>query len=111
MAIENRLPKGRKAQAVQALGPLSHSKGGSECRLHHNSKQLVVVAPVGAETTTGAKITTAEAAMTSTPLWAFRLWISRGDSQVTCHNCRIDGKKAGKRPDGMQRYRCGQCGK
>ena len=30
---------------------------------------------------------------------------------VTCHNCRIDCKKAGKRPDGQQRYRCAQCSK
>ena len=30
---------------------------------------------------------------------------------MTCHNCKIDGRKAGKRPDGQQRYRCGQCGK
>jgi len=30
---------------------------------------------------------------------------------VTCHNCRIICKKAGKRSDGLQRYRCSQCGK
>jgi transposase-like protein len=30
---------------------------------------------------------------------------------MTCHNCRIEGKKAGKRPDGLQRYRCPVCGK
>jgi len=30
---------------------------------------------------------------------------------VTCHNCRIECAKAGKRPDGLQRYRCAQCGK
>jgi transposase-like protein/IS1 family transposase len=30
---------------------------------------------------------------------------------VTCHNCRIECKKSGKRPDGLQRYRCAQCGK
>jgi IS1 family transposase/transposase-like protein len=30
---------------------------------------------------------------------------------MTCHNCRIDCAKAGKRPDGLQRFRCGQCGK
>jgi IS1 family transposase/transposase-like protein len=30
---------------------------------------------------------------------------------VTCHNCRIDCSKAGRRRDGLQRYRCGQCGK
>src|SRR5437773_5275484 len=30
---------------------------------------------------------------------------------MTCHNCLIDCAKAGKRPDGMQRYRCNQCGK
>ena len=30
---------------------------------------------------------------------------------MTCHNCRIECKKSGKRPDGMQRYRCSQCGK
>jgi transposase-like protein/IS1 family transposase len=30
---------------------------------------------------------------------------------MTCHNCRIDCTKDGKRPDGQQRYRCGQCGK
>jgi IS1 family transposase/transposase-like protein len=30
---------------------------------------------------------------------------------VTCHNCRIECAKAGKRPDGIQRYRCAQCSK
>jgi transposase-like protein/IS1 family transposase len=30
---------------------------------------------------------------------------------VTCHNCRIECTKDGKRPDGQQRYRCSQCGK
>jgi transposase-like protein/IS1 family transposase len=30
---------------------------------------------------------------------------------VTCHNCRIDAKRNGRRPDGLQRYRCPQCGK
>ena len=30
---------------------------------------------------------------------------------MTCHNCRIECKKSGKRPDGLQRYRCSQCGK
>ncbi len=30
---------------------------------------------------------------------------------MTCHNCRIDAKRNGKRPDGLQRYRCPQCGK
>lgn len=30
---------------------------------------------------------------------------------MTCHNCRIDCKKAGKRPDGMQRYRYSRCSK
>ncbi len=30
---------------------------------------------------------------------------------MTCHNCRIDCSKAGKRGDGLQRYRCGKCSK
>jgi hypothetical protein len=30
---------------------------------------------------------------------------------VTCHNCVVECKKAGKRRDGLQRYRCAQCGK
>lgn len=30
---------------------------------------------------------------------------------MTCHNCRIECAKAGRRPDGLQRYRCTQCGK
>jgi transposase-like protein len=30
---------------------------------------------------------------------------------VTCHNCRIDAKRNGKRKDGAQRYRCPHCGK
>ena len=30
---------------------------------------------------------------------------------MTCHNCRVICKKAGKRSDGLQRYRCSQCGK
>lgn len=30
---------------------------------------------------------------------------------MTCHNCRIEAAKAGKRSDGLQRYRCTQCGK
>jgi transposase-like protein len=30
---------------------------------------------------------------------------------VTCHNCRIEAKKFGKHRNGLQRYRCAQCGK
>jgi transposase-like protein/IS1 family transposase len=30
---------------------------------------------------------------------------------MTCHNCRVEAAKAGKRRDGEQRYRCSQCGK
>jgi transposase-like protein/IS1 family transposase len=30
---------------------------------------------------------------------------------MTCHACVVECKKAGKRPDGLQRYRCAQCGK
>ena len=30
---------------------------------------------------------------------------------MTCHNCVVECKKAGKRSDGLQRYRCAQCGK
>lgn len=30
---------------------------------------------------------------------------------MTCHNCRIDAKRNGKRSDGLQGYRCPQCGK
>ncbi len=30
---------------------------------------------------------------------------------MTCHNCRIDARKNGKRPDGLQRFRCPQCSK
>jgi transposase-like protein/IS1 family transposase len=30
---------------------------------------------------------------------------------VTCHSCLVECKKAGKRADGLQRYRCAQCGK
>jgi len=30
---------------------------------------------------------------------------------MTCHSCLVQCKKAGKRSDGLQRYRCTQCGK
>ena len=30
---------------------------------------------------------------------------------MTCHNCRVEAAKAGKRRDGEQRWRCSQCGK
>lgn len=30
---------------------------------------------------------------------------------MTCRNCRIEARRNGKRPDGLQRYRCPQCGK
>jgi len=30
---------------------------------------------------------------------------------VTCHNCRIDMRRHGKRRDGTPRFRCSQCGK
>lgn len=30
---------------------------------------------------------------------------------MTCHNCLTQCRKAGKRSDGLQRYRCAQCGK
>ena len=30
---------------------------------------------------------------------------------MTCHNCRIEAKKFGKRRNGQQRYRCATCGK
>ena len=30
---------------------------------------------------------------------------------MTCHSCLVVCVKAGKRPDGLQRYRCAQCGK
>ena len=30
---------------------------------------------------------------------------------MTCHDCRIDAKRNGKRSDGLQRYRCPQCGR
>jgi transposase-like protein/IS1 family transposase len=30
---------------------------------------------------------------------------------VTCHNCRIEARKFGKHRNGLQRYRCHQCGK
>jgi transposase-like protein/IS1 family transposase len=30
---------------------------------------------------------------------------------MTCHSCTVECKKAGKRSDGLQRYRCAQCGK
>src|SRR2546423_1692090 len=30
---------------------------------------------------------------------------------MTCHNCRIDAPKNGKHRNGLQRYRCVQCGK
>jgi len=30
---------------------------------------------------------------------------------MTCHSCVVECKKAGKRSDGLQRYRCAQCGK
>lgn len=30
---------------------------------------------------------------------------------MTCHNCRTACQRAGKRPDGLQRFRCSQCGK
>ena len=30
---------------------------------------------------------------------------------MTCHNCRIEAKRFGKHRNGLQRYRCAQCGK
>ena len=30
---------------------------------------------------------------------------------MTCHNCTVACAKAGKRSDGLQRFRCGKCGK
>jgi transposase-like protein/IS1 family transposase len=30
---------------------------------------------------------------------------------MTCHNCRIEAKRFGKHRNGLQRYRCNQCGK
>ena len=30
---------------------------------------------------------------------------------MTCRNCVVECKKAGKRRDGLRRYRCAQCGK
>lgn len=30
---------------------------------------------------------------------------------MTCHNCRIDCQKSGKHRNGLQRYRCNECGK
>jgi transposase-like protein/IS1 family transposase len=30
---------------------------------------------------------------------------------VTCHNCRIEAKRFGKHRNGLQRFRCAQCGK
>src|SRR5437667_256151 len=30
---------------------------------------------------------------------------------MTCHNCRIDAPKHGRHRNGLQRYRCSQCGK
>src|SRR5258708_37932889 len=35
----------------------------------------------------------------------------KGDRKMTCHACVVECKKAGKRADGQQRYRCGQWGK
>jgi transposase-like protein/IS1 family transposase len=68
-------------------------------------------APISALTLAGATIRTAEAAQTrnlSIRLLAVNL---NRRFTMTCHNCRIEAAKAGKRPDGMQRYRCGTCGK
>src|SRR5260370_21840938 len=31
--------------------------------------------------------------------------------KMTCHNCRINAPKHGKHRNGLQRYRCNQCGK
>ena len=30
---------------------------------------------------------------------------------MTCHNCRIEAKRFGKHRNGLQRFRCAQCGK
>ena len=30
---------------------------------------------------------------------------------MTCHNCRIECKRAGKHRNGLQRFRCNQCHK
>ena len=30
---------------------------------------------------------------------------------MTCHNCRLEAKRFGKHRNGLQRYRCAQCGK
>jgi hypothetical protein len=62
MAIENDCPKSRKAQADQALGPLSQLNGADGlCRRHQFSH--VVGTPVGVEAPTGVKIRTAEAGL------------------------------------------------
>src|SRR6202790_1041078 len=44
------------------------------------------------------------------PLSGFSLWNSRGDFTVTCHSCRVDCRKFGKRQN-RQRYQCFQCRK
>src|ERR1700676_5766837 len=44
------------------------------------------------------------------PLSGFSLWNSRGDFTVTCHSCRVDCRKFGKRQN-RQRYQCTQCRK
>ena len=79
MAIENKLTKSRKTQAVQALGSLSHSKGGSECRLHHHNR--VVEAPAWIGVLAGAKIRTAEAVRTVQVQYRAFGCGSQGDSQ------------------------------
>src|SRR5471030_738133 len=65
--------------------------------------------PISALTLAGATIRTAEAAQTrnlSIRLLAVNL---NRRFTMTCHNCRIEAAKAGKRPDGQQRFRCGTC--
>jgi hypothetical protein len=46
-----------------------------------------------------------------TPTVILALVPEESKTKMTCHNCRIGCSKAGKRIDGLQRYRCGQCGK
>src|SRR5258705_12889710 len=64
MVIENRLPKSRKAQALNPLGPLSQSNGGDRlCRRHQFSH--VVETPVRIGVLAGVQIRATEAERTS----------------------------------------------
>ena len=102
------------------LGGLAEWSNAADCKSVNGGRTTVlgfksltrrqISSPAKALTSAREMSRTAEAARIrkfSIRLLAVEL---KGDFTVTCHNCRIDAKRNGKRADGLQRYRCPQCG-